>query len=161
MRVPRKSKSTPGNQIVDAIRGILVRFEKYGKYLKYPGDWGERAFRGWLVYEIFHQKLRWPIPNIVFGEQFDVLFLNERLMPVVYLETKKPTRDLAGEADFLGRVPCFPTILYAVLTDGYDWLRFDVTTKQRKQISLSSRQSEWEEFLRPLQALRHLYVVRV
>ena len=71
---------------------ILERYKKYEKYLQYPGDWGERAFRGWLVYEIFHDQLQWPIPNIVFGERFDVLFVDGAVKPVIYLETKKPGR---------------------------------------------------------------------
>jgi len=139
----------------------LGRFDRYGRYLHYPGDWGERAFRIWLVYELFHDELGWPVSQIVCGEAFDVLFVDDRLRPVLYLETKRPHRDLADEADFLRRIPSFQTIKCAVLTDGYEWLCYDVTTKERRRVGVSSKLVEWEQFLLPLQASWHLYEVKV
>lgn len=154
------SNVTLGDEAVRVIAAILERYETYGRYIKYPGDWGERAFRGWLVYEVFHTILGWPIPSIVFGEQFDVLFVNERLIPVLYLETKKPHRDLADEDDFINRTPSFPTIQYALLTDGHQWLRRDIVTGGRVEVKLASGKAGWDEFLRPLKSSNYWYEVK-
>lgn len=156
-----RPKVTLADETVRVITAILTRYETYGRYIKYPGDWGERAFRGWLVYEFFHAILGWPIPSIVFGEQFDVLFVNERLIPVIYLETKKPHRDLADEDYFIKRTPSFPTIQYALLTDGHEWLRRDIITGGRVEIKLASKTADWDQFLRPLKASDYWYEVKV
>lgn len=81
---------TNGNRLTQAIKGVMRRYEQYTKYLDYPREWGERAFRGWLVFEVFHTCLKWPIKNIVFGEMYDVLFVNDDIQPMIYVETKKP-----------------------------------------------------------------------
>jgi hypothetical protein len=69
-----KEETILGQKVLDKVREVLKRYENYGKYLRFPYEWGERAFRGWLVYEVFHGVLGWPIKYIVFGELFDVLF---------------------------------------------------------------------------------------
>lgn len=141
------------------IETILTRYDKYQRFLNFPGDWGERAFRGWLVYDLFHSELGWPIPNIVFGEVFDVLFVNDRVMPVVYLETKKPRRGLADKEAFIERIHGFQTIVYAILTDGYDWLRYQTIDQAEIHIRFTDDDKEWTQFLQPLHAKIHLYEV--
>ena len=156
-----RSNVALADETARVIAAILMRYETYGRYIKYPGDWGERAFRGWLVYELFHAVLGWPIPSIVFGEQFDVLFVNERIMPVIYLETKKPHRGLADEDDFIKRTPSFPTIQYALLTDGHEWLRRDIIKGGRVEIKPESKTADWDQFLRPIKASDYWYEVKV
>jgi hypothetical protein len=83
-----------GQKVLNKITELLARYERYSGYLSFPYEWGERALRGWLVYELFHEILEWPSKNIVLGEQFDVLFIDENIKPKLYLETKKPKRGL-------------------------------------------------------------------
>ena len=49
------------DSFLSTVKEIMLRYEYYEKYLNYPGDYGERAFRGWLVFDLFHKKLEWPI----------------------------------------------------------------------------------------------------
>jgi hypothetical protein len=112
--------------LLDKIREVLKRYEDYGRYLRFPYEWGERAFRGWLVYEVFHEVLGWPIKYIVFGELFDVLFVDEYMRPKIYLETKRPGRGLVELDEFKARVRFYGTSRYAVITDGFTWSRFEV-----------------------------------
>lgn len=114
-----------GERLFNKIDEILNRYNDYSNFLKFPYEWGERAFRGWIVYEIFHEILSWPIKNIVFGEQFDVLLVDEHIMPRIYLETKKPGRGLAELDDFKARARFYGTLRYAVITDGYIWAKYE------------------------------------
>ena len=139
---------------------ILERYRKYEKYLQYPGEWGERAFRGWLVFEIFHEYLQWPIPNIVFGEKFDVLFVNGAVKPVIYLETKKPERGLADLDAFRERIGKYETLVWAVLTDGYKWVRVDcVRSEEQNFSSLETELARWKDFFRAFKATDYIYGV--
>jgi hypothetical protein len=115
-----------GQRVLNKIREVLRTYEKYSKYLKFPYEWGERAFRGWLAFEVFHEVLGWPTKNIVFGEQFDVLLVDEYVRPKIYLETKKPGRGLVELDEFKARVRFYGTLRYAIITDGFNWLRFEV-----------------------------------
>lgn len=146
-------------ELSKAIRTVMERYKQYTGYLKYPGEWGERAFRGWIVFELFHIHLRWPVKNIVFGERYDVLFVNDDVKPIIYLETKKPGRGLAEYDDFIDRISSYQTIRYAVLANGYEWLRYDVTKTTQKIIKLEEKDSKWEQFLKPLKAKNYLYGV--
>lgn len=152
-----RNKGKP--KLSDALQTILKRYEQYTRYLNYPGDWGERAFRGWVVYEIFHVCLGWPLKNIVFGERFDVLFVDNDIRPVVYLETKKPQRGLADSEDFEARIPLYQTIKQAVLANGYEWLRIDVVTNSREMLKLPASNLKWNEFSRLLMAKNYIYGV--
>jgi hypothetical protein len=121
-----KEETILGQKVLDKIREVLKRYEDYGKYLRFPYEWGERAFRGWLVYEVFHEVLGWPIKYIVFGELFDVLLVDEYVRPKIYLETKRPGRGLVELDEFKARVQHYGTLRYAVITDGFTWSRFEV-----------------------------------
>lgn len=137
---------------------ILERYKKYENYLHYPGEWGERAFRGWLVYELFHANLQWPISNIVFGEMFDVLFVDGAVKPVIYLETKKPGRGLADLQAFIQRSGKYETLVWIILTDGYKWLRIDNTTNKEQAFSSLERDlAYWQDFFRVFKATDYIY----
>ena len=139
---------------------ILERYKKYENYLQYPGDWGERAFRGWVVYEIFHDHLQWAIPNIVFGERFDVLFVNGAVKPVIYLETKKPKRGLVDLDAFRRRIDKYETLVWAALTDGYKWVRVDcVRDEEQNFSSLETELARWKDFFRAFKATNYIYGV--
>lgn len=109
------------------IAQILERYERYKRQLRYPGDWGERALRGWIVCEVFQDALGWSSAATVFGEQFDVLFVNGQLLPVIYLETKKPEIVLTNKhrRHTLRRANNYPTLHHVVLTNGWLWERWD------------------------------------
>ena len=40
------------NDALVAIRAILRRYDSYCGRLNVPGNWGERAFRGWLMTDL-------------------------------------------------------------------------------------------------------------
>jgi hypothetical protein len=144
-----------------SLTAILTRYRDYERYLKYPGEWGERTFRAWLVFEIFHDYLRWPIPNIVFGEVFDTLFVNDTVKPIIYLETKKPQRGLVDLEAFQRHISKYQTLEWAILTDGYEWFRIDCVRKKEQTISLlKSGSSQLEDFFRALAATNYLYGVQ-
>jgi hypothetical protein len=128
--------------------------------LQYPREWGERAFRGWLVFETFHNNLEWPIPNIVFGETFDVLFINGPIKTVIYLETKKPERGLADLDEFRGRLGHHETLQWAILTDGYKWMRLDCVRDEERTFSIQETELvQWKEFFRVFRATNFIYGV--
>jgi len=54
-------------ELIGTLRAILDRYDRYSRYLNFPGEWGERVFRGWVAFEIVHTHLRWPTANIIFG----------------------------------------------------------------------------------------------
>jgi len=143
-------------KLAEALQAIMERYKQYTRYLNYPGDWGERTFRGWVVYEVFHVCLGWPLKNIVFGERFDVLFIDDDIRPSVYLETKKPGRGLADIEDFERRIPQYQTIKQAVLANGYEWLRIDVVTGSREMLKLPDSNLKWNKFCRPLMAKNYI-----
>jgi hypothetical protein len=139
---------------------ILTRYERYEKYLKYPGEWGERTFRAWLVFEVFHDNLKWPIANIVFGEIFDALFVNDAVKPKIYLETKKPKRGLVDIDAFKRHIEKYETLEWAILTDGYVWLTVNCVERSEQSFSLSGLKSpEVESFFRAFSASNYLYGV--
>lgn len=137
----------------------MKRYDMYTRFLNYPGDWGERAFRGWLVFEIFHEKLGWPIENIVFGERYDVLFVDNHIKPVIYLETKKPGRGLAELEQFKARISMYQTLEHAVIANGKQWLRIDVAIKNETLVNLFDSEATWRTFTENLLAKNHLYGV--
>ena len=153
-----------GQRVYSKIKEIMERYKKYGTYLCFPYEWGERALRGWLVYEIFHEILEWPIRFIVMGEQFDVLFIDEEVRPRIYLETKKPGRGLAYINDLEKRTRFYGTLKYAVITDGNVWGRFEVrggrlTKQMTLDIERNPQMELWGEFFKPLHARNFLYEV--
>jgi hypothetical protein len=150
-------KGSKKPQVAATVRRIMKRYERYTRYLNYPGEWGERAFRGWVVYEVFSTLLGWPLENIVFGERYDVLFVDNEVKPVVYLETKKPGRGLADCEEFKARIPLYQTIKHAALANGYEWLRIDIATRTEETIKLDDSDSKWKKFVKHLLAKNYLY----
>lgn len=156
-----KLTEMPTGSIKKPLTTILARYERYEKYLKYPGEWGERTFRAWLVFEAFHDYLKWPIQNIIFGEIFDTLFVNDAVRPVIYLETKKPKRGLADMEAFRRHIEKYETLEWAILTDGYEWLKVNCVKNNEQSFSLSSsKSSEMEGLFRLFKASNYLYSVK-
>jgi hypothetical protein len=116
--------------MMQKIEDILERYDRYGRLLHYPHEWGERALRGWLVCEIFHELLNWPYECIVFGERYDVLFVNDLIRPIIYLETKRVSEKLTKEhvEKFLERISSYGSLRYALITNGSLWRRYDIIT---------------------------------
>lgn len=114
-------------KLIETIAQILERYERYRQYLRYPTDWGERALRGWIVREVFQDALGWSSASTIFGEQFDVIFVNGQLLPVIYMETKKPETVLTKmhRCQTLRRAKNYPTLRHIVLTNGWVWERWD------------------------------------
>lgn len=141
----------------EIIENIIQRYERYSRFLSYPGDWGERAFRGWLVFDLFHTYLGWPIKNIVFGETYDVLLVDDEVKPIINIETKKPKKGLADYTDFVNRLKHYQTLYYAILTDGYDWLCHDC--RDGPEITFTFRQGDekFKTFIKPFWSKRYLY----
>jgi len=144
-------------ELISTLKVILERYDRYSRYLDFPGEWGERVFRGWVAFEIVHAHLRWPVANIVFGEKYDILMVDDNVKPVVYLETKRPRRGLADVQEFLDRLERYPTLVEAVLANGYEWLRLDLAKKTEERVNLKSEPDEWMSFIKPLVASNFLY----
>lgn len=124
--------------IRDAVNKILERYRRYERLIKYPGDWGERAFRFWLASEVIHGKLKWPIANIVFGERYDILLVDNEVVPKVYVETKRPgtnvTKNMLNES--ISRAGEYYSIEYVLLTNGTIWLLYDDIKKSTVSTSI-------------------------
>lgn len=123
------------------VRELLNRYDRYSRVLNFPSDWGERAFRGWLVFDLFHNFLKWNSGHIVFGERYDVLLVDDDLRPRIYIETKKPKIGLVKEEinKFEKRCPHYPTLRYAVMSDGYEWLLIDIPAESRIHTKLMAK----------------------
>ncbi len=135
---------------------VLKRYERYERFLNYPGDWGERAFRGWLIFDLFHQFLKWPIENIVFGERFDVLLVNNEIKPIINIETKKPGRGLSEYNAFKKRLSDYQTLNYAILTDGNEWMLFNCLEHSEICYKLDEKEEKFDSIIRPLFSKRYL-----
>lgn len=145
----------------ESLAAILKRYQKYEDYLHYPGEWGERAFRAWLVFEIFHGDLQWPISNIVFGERFDVLFVDDAVKPVIYLETKKPGRGLADMDACKERTKKYETLVWVVLTDGFEWMRMNCVKNEEQSFSVREvKPACWRDFFQVFESVNYLYGVQ-
>ncbi len=90
--MPERSRAAApqGQAVLKALHEILKRCEKAGARLAYPGEGGERRFRGWLVSDLLAKTLDWHTDNIIVGERFDILLQDEHGFPVVTIETKTP-----------------------------------------------------------------------
>ncbi len=127
---PHASKKTAdlGNIIRNALSSILRRCEETGVRLGYPGEGGERAFRGWLVSDLLITALGWPTDKVVVGERFDVLLQDADGFPVATIETKEPYHKASKKerADFEERLSGFGTLRHAYFTNGNQWERLDI-----------------------------------
>jgi SAM-dependent methyltransferase len=117
-----------GAEILDALSKILKRCEESGLRLGYPGEGGERAFRGWLVSDLLSAVLGWPVERIVVGERFDVLLQDADGFPVATIETKEPYHRASKKEreDFERRLSGFGTLRHAYFTNGNEWERLDI-----------------------------------
>ena len=112
------------NRFRRSVQTVLKHYYKIAEVMKFGAkrDWGERAFRFWLVQNLFIKELKWDPYQIVFGEAYDVLFLDLQMLPSIYLETKRPGDGLKDLKEFKGRLSGYPTLRAAALTDGHEWL---------------------------------------
>lgn len=137
-------------------REILARYDRYTGHLKFPGDWGERPIRGWLVSEVFHDVLGWPFGSIILGERFDTLFVDDMINPKVYLETKIPRlfrneRNLGPiEKKAINLAKRYPTIEQVVISDVESWFRIDLVRHLRALADVKSGEAKWKTLVRGL-----------
>jgi hypothetical protein len=150
-------------KVVPVLKEVLSRYDRLKGILNFPGDWGERAFRGWLVLDLLNGALGWPSERIVLGERFDILLLDDREIPVINIETKKPGRtpSPAEERDFMNRLGDYPTLQWAYLTNGWDWTRVELLAPRGVQQVIStakfslSRAARADAFFASLHARRY------
>jgi hypothetical protein len=121
--------------VANALEVVLSRYEELGPRLGYPGDFGERAFRFWLVADVLMPVCHWPTERIVMGEVYDVLLLDRRRMPAITIETKPPGHRVTKQdvAKFEGRLQHYSTLRYAFFTDGRYWRRLEVAAPRGTQ----------------------------
>jgi hypothetical protein len=154
-----------GKVIADAIAHILKRCEEAGIRLAYPGEGGERAFRGWLVSDFLATVLGWPTEKIVVGERFDLLLQDSDGFPIATIETKTPYHRASKKErqDFEDRLSGFGTLRHAYFTNGNQWDRLDIFSptgvlEVQSRFSLDLKQSapeEVEAFFAPLAGYRY------
>ena len=53
-----RSKVVLADETARVIAAILMRYDTYGRYIKYPGDWGERAVEGGVSTSCFTQLIK-------------------------------------------------------------------------------------------------------
>lgn len=121
-------KHALGKKILATIRSILQRCDEIGEKIGYPGEGGERRFRAWLGAELLSDTLKWPSKNVVIGERFDVLLVNDEVHAVATIETKTPYHQASKKerTDFEERLSGHPTLRTAYFTNGPEWERLDV-----------------------------------
>jgi hypothetical protein len=158
------AESNQGISILDVLRVILKRCEDSGDRLGYPGEGGERAFRGWLVTDLIESVLGWPKDKVVVGERFDILLQDAEAFPVATIETKTPGHKASKKEreDFENRLSGYGTLRTAYLTNGEQWERLDIISptgelevRERFELQLQSATAEEAEaFFAPLTADR-------
>jgi len=124
-------------RIKNVLTEILNRYDKYGKLIRYPGEWGERAFRFWLIVDLFINVLGWLPQNVVLGEKYDVLLLDSEIRPVIYVETKRPDVLISEEhiEETERRAKDYFSIQYIVVTNGKMWILYDVIKREYMRIA--------------------------
>jgi hypothetical protein len=117
-----------GSKILASIASILQRCREVGERVGYPGEGGERRFRGWLNSDLLQQTLNWPSKSVVVGEIFDLLLLNDDQHPLATIETKTPYHKASKkeQKDFRDRLSGFPTLRTGYFTNGPEWDRVDI-----------------------------------
>lgn len=125
---PDADKHALGKKILATIRRILQRSDEVGERIGYPGEGGERRFRAWLGTDLLSNTLGWPSKNVVIGERFDVLLVNEEDHAVATIETKTPYHQASKQerVDFEKRLSGYPTLRTAYFTNGPEWERLDI-----------------------------------
>jgi len=154
-------KHTLGKKILAVSRSILQRCEEVGEKVGYPGEGGERRFRGWLGSDLLSGVFGWPSKNVVIGERFDVLLVNDEDHAVATIETKTPYHQASKKErqDFEERLSGYPTLRTAYFTNGPEWERLDIVVsgaelrildRSRLDTNVSSHALA-EQFFGPLQ----------
>ena len=111
---------------------IIQRTQKYNQMLKFPHEGTERMIRGWIALEMLHDLFQWPSENIVFGETFDLLLVDNLIRPVIYLETKSISYEIDLDKSLeeinkiLLRTGRRPTLNYLIITNGIKWMIYNV-----------------------------------
>ena len=164
-RKAASAERTQGQAILESLEAILKRCEETGVRLGYPGEGGERQFRGWLVTDLLLGVLGWPSDKYVGGERFDILLLDFYGSPIVTIETKTPYSKASKKerADFENRLSGYGTLRSAYFTNGLEWERLDISSPKgtlviRERFDLNLRNTSPEEaeaFFAPLAADRY------
>ena len=163
----RSGAATPqGQAVLKTLHEVLKRCEKTGARLAYPGEGGERRFRGWLVSDLLAKTLGWHTDNIIVGERFDILLQDQNGFPVVTIETKTPYHKATAKerADFEGRLAGYGTLRTAYFTNGAEWEQLEILApagvqeiQARSVLRLESATTEeTEAFFAPLAAERYV-----
>lgn len=148
--------------LVEALAAVMERHRMFQQHGALRGEGGERAFRGWLVGAVLYPVLGWPWHRVVFGESMDLLLLDWRDFPVIYVETKSPGDDLRSQhrAEMETRLHRWGSLRYVFLTNGRAWERFDHTEvpldepDHRYRIEEAGRGAA--DFFAPLESRRYL-----
>lgn len=152
--------SSAGQLIADCLSTILERCADAEARLGFPGEGGERSFRGWLVSDLLVSLLGWPVERVNVGERFDILLQDADGFPIVTIETKTPGHKASRSErqDFESRLSAFGALRTAYLTNGSEWERLDIfaptgTLEVRDRSSLrleTAATEEIEAFFAPL-----------
>lgn len=122
---------------LEGLVSIIERAFRYQKLLRYPREGTERMLRGWIAMELLLGPLGWCPQNVLFGETFDLLLVDDRIKPVLYIETKSLEQQINPEdipteiKRILKRTGRRPTLKKMVLTNGIKWIVFDVANKPK------------------------------
>ena len=124
--MPDRADHVPGTDLIERLRQILRRCEAAGEQVNFPGEGGERRFRLWLATEFFSDLLDWPGTSVVQGERFDLILRDDSGLPVITIETKTPYHKASAKErrDFEKRLSAFPTLRFAIFTNGNEWERY-------------------------------------
>ncbi len=143
------------------LQAVLRRAEADEAHIGFPGEGGERRFRGWLVSDFLIELLGWPQDRVVSGERFDVLLCDAEGLPVVTIETKAPRHRTSERerAAFRERLSGYPTLRGAYLTNGASWQRLDLPEMRGSALATlqldEASAVEAAEFFAPLAAERY------
>jgi hypothetical protein len=148
--------------MVEGLAAVMERHRTFQQHGALRGEGGERAFRGWLVGAVLYGTLGWPWHRVVFGESMDLLLLDWRDFPVIYVETKSPSDDLRPQhrAEMETRLHRWGSLRHVFLTNGREWERFDHTEvplgepNHRYRIEDGARGAA--DFFAPLESRRYL-----
>jgi hypothetical protein len=121
-------------EILAVLQGVLDEYTSQSTIIRIPHEGGERPFRKLLVDRFIEDLLGWPSDNVIVGERFDILCVDEQRKPVIAIETKAPGTQFTVQdfADFESRLRFHPTIEYAYITDGWTWDRVDLRAPHGK-----------------------------
>lgn len=163
---PPATPSSRGNEILASLQSILARCRDAEPQLAYPGEGGERPFRGWLVADFLARVLGWPSEKTPLGERFDIRLLDSNNHVVATIETKAPEETISAKdrEDFEERLGGYASLQVAYITNGTIWERVDLlapegipTVRGRDALDLERASPEHvEAFFAPLAVDRYV-----